>query len=261
MAAALMVAMAFACIIAPAADASFSNIDGETNVIEVSGTGNFDIIYSNTDIATVEGGVDIAFTAKLVTKGGAAVSSGSVSPSSGDLDNGVAKTLKVTAPSSAGSYKLVVSFDCDYQDEEGKDVCDSSVKEYAIKVVKPITLTVNLTKDSDMDLNTFQVYFIVDGEKMDDSITSMYFNSRGSGSVSYNWIADASNGKHTFSVEAVGNADDVQGLGETYSFYVGDNSYTAWIVLAVLFVVLMVIVLIWVIRKPVINRGKPKSRR
>ena len=34
-----------------------------------------------------------------------------------------------------------------------------------------------------------------------------------------------------------------------------------WIVLAVLFVIAMIIVLVWVYRKPVKNFGKPKSRR
>ena len=53
----------------------------------------------------------------------------------------------------------------------------------------------------------------------------------------------------------------ITGLGEEYTFYIGDNSYTAWIALLVIFVIILILVLVWVYRKPVKNYGKPKSRR
>ena len=54
---------------------------------------------------------------------------------------------------------------------------------------------------------------------------------------------------------------DIVGLGESHTFYLGDNDYTWIIVLLVVVIVLLVLVMVWVYRKPVKNYGKPKSRR
>ncbi|MBR6871381.1 MAG: hypothetical protein IKM91_07180, partial [Candidatus Methanomethylophilaceae archaeon] len=60
---------------------------------------------------------------------------------------------------------------------------------------------------------------------------------------------------------ANGGVVDIEGLDEKHDFYVGDNDYSVYIALVVLFVILAIILLVWVYRKPVKNFGKPKSRR
>ena len=206
--------------------------------------------------------MDIMFSAKLVDSKGDTVT-GAVSPSVDEVDSGVPITLTVTAPQDAGTYTLEVTYTGTVTEgEEEKDI-DPVTDTLVIKAVEPITLTTQVSlKDPNVDLSGYGVYFWVDGEKMEDSYTTFSVSNKGTGSVSYDWIADASEGKHTFWVESAnGGVVSVDGLDEKHDFYVGDNDYTWYIVLAVLFVIMMIIVLVWVYRKPVKNFGKPKSRR
>ena len=45
----------------------------------------------------------------------------------------------------------------------------------------------------------------------------------------------------------------ISGLGEEYTFYIGDSSYTMWVALLVIVIILLALVIIWVYRKPVKN--------
>ena len=98
---------------------------------------------------------------------------------------------------------------------------------------------------------------------MDDSYTTVNLAKEGTATVTYKWVTDSSNGKYSYSVQPAdsGNLVQITGLGEEYTFYIGDNSYMAWIALLVIFVIILILVLVWVYRKPVKNYGKPKSRR
>lgn len=266
-----LVAMAAFCL-APLAEseAVYYNVDGDS-VIGTENKADYTISYSNHDYDSyADVNMSVTYSAKLVDSSGSTVSSG-VSPSSGDLTNDVSATVTVTAPKTTGSYKLVVEYKASisYTDSEGKTVNVPSddlkldPKEFRIKVVTPITLSVTLKNDSNIDLTGYGVYFWINGDKVDDSYTTVNLAKEGTATVTYKWVTDSSNGKYSYSVQPAdsGNLVQITGLGEEYTFYIGDNSYTAWIALLVIFVIILILVLVWVYRKPVKNYGKPKSRR
>lgn len=265
-----LVAMAAFCL-APLAEseAVYYNVDGDS-VIGTENKADYTISYSNHDYDSyADVNMSVTYSAKLVDSSGSTVSSG-VSPSSGDLTNDVSATVTVTAPKTTGSYKLVVEYKptVSYTDSEGKTVTVPSddlkkETEFRIKVVTPITLSVTLKNDSNIDLTGYGVYFYVNGDKVDDSYTTVNLAKEGTATVTYKWVTDSSNGKYSYSVQPAdsGNLVQITGLGEEYTFYIGDNSYTAWIALLVTFVIILILVLVWVYRKPVKNYGKPKSRR
>lgn len=265
-----LVAMAAFCL-APLAEseAVYYNVDGDS-VIGTENKADYTISYSNHDYDSyADVNMSVTYSAKLVDSSGSTVSSG-VSPSSGDLTNDVSATVTVTAPKTTGSYKLVVEYKptVSYTDSEGKTVTVPSddlkkETEFRIKVVTPITLSVTLKNDSNIDLTGYGVYFYVNEDRMDDSYTTVNLAKEGTATVTYKWVTDSSDGKYTYSVQPAdsGNLVQITGLGEEYTFYIGDNSYMAWIALLVIFVIILILVLVWVYRKPVKNYGKPKSRR
>ena len=252
----------------------FADITGEKNVIGVGDDADYQIIYTNHDYDDAETypnlSMAIEYDAKLVDEDGDTVSNG-VSPSSGDLDNGTAETLTVSAPDDAGRYTLTVVYTVEVSytvtDEEGNTTTETKdlerTEEFPIAVVEPVTLSVTLSNNSSEPLQGYGVYFYVDGERIDDSFTTVDLDANGTTTIEYEWITDAGYGTHEFHVEAAdgGNMVDITGLGERHTFYIGDNDYTWVIVLLVVVIVLLVLVMIWVYRKPVKNYGKPKSRR
>ena len=191
---------------------------------------------------------------------------------SGDLDNGVAQNVTVSAPDDAGRYTLVVEYTAEVtyttvnEDGEEETVEDDPIvrtEELPLRVVEPITLSVTLSNASGEPLQGYGVYFFVNGEKIEDSYTVINLEADGTTTISYDWITDSANGTYEFHVEAVdgGNMVDIEGLGEKHTFYIGDNDYTWMIALLVIVIILLIIVMAWVYRKPVKNYGKPKSRR
>jgi hypothetical protein len=244
-------------VVADEADAEpYTSISGETHIIKTSGSEDYTILYSDDELAE---DAKLTYTAKLNDSKGNAQTSG-VSPASGDLENDAGAVLTVSAPSTAGKYTLEVTFICTV----GEDKTET-VKTYDITVVKPITLSQTLTVkgDSLVDPTGLGVFFYIDGEKMTDSYKVFQMNTQGTATVSYDWVADPDNGKHTFMVLPAGGEDtsNVKGLGEEHTFYVGDNSYAGLIALAIAVVILMIILVIWIYSKPVKNYGKPKARR
>lgn len=270
MAAVALVAMA-AVLLVPLSETEgvYYDISGDS-VIGTEDKEDYTISYTNHDYDDREEmSMSVSYTAKLVDSDGETVSSG-VSPSSGDLTNGVSATVTVTAPKTVGDYKLVVEYEpsVSYKGDDGEtvEVPEDELKkeqEYRIKVVAPITLSVTLKNDSDVDLTGYGVYFYIDGEKVEDSYTTVDLAKEGSSTVSYEWVTDSPNGEYRFSVEPAdsGNLVQISGLGEEHTFYIGDNDYTMWTAILVIFLVVMLLVLVWVYRKPVKNYGKPKSRR
>ncbi len=221
-----------------------------TSVIEAGETSAFEIVYT---LDAAEEGVSLSYSATVVDKAGN-VQSSAVSPSTGSLESGEYKSLTVTAPEKAGKYTLKVEF--------LKNSEKDSTEEYAFSSVTAKTLTVNLKTDKvTLNMESFGVFFFVDGEKLEDSYSTVTLSRDGTGSVSYDWIADPAAGKHTFHVEAAGNVDAIKGLDEVHTFYIGDNDYTLFTALAI---IVLIVVIIWgvsIYRKPVKNFGKPKARR
>lgn len=236
--------------------ATFTNIDGD-DVMEANSDGEYTILYSNPDMSSEEEEVAITYEAKLVDSKGNTKSS-AVSPSSGDLTNNMAETLTVDSPKETGRYTLEVTFTY----EVGDEVRETITEKYTIHVVNPIklSLTVESLSDSMVEPSALGVFFWIDGVKMDDSYTTFTTNTDGTATVTYEWIANPSNGAHTFKVLPA-DGSEIAGLGVEQTFYVGEQSYTLWTALAILFVILMIVALVWVYRKPVKNYGKPKSRR
>ncbi len=254
-------ALAAICLapLAAGVDATISH-DTTDNVYKVESTEEFEIEYV---LGEDDADKDLTYEAKVVNKSDETMSS-AVSPSSGSLDSGESKTLTVTVPKDAGSYTLVVDYYLGSDDDKEKIAGD----EFKFKAVNPITLKLNLkTEDVALNLEDYGVYFYIDtdgdgvDEKMDDSYTTITLASDGTGSVSYDWIADPQLSKYTFHVEAVGGSDLIKGLNEEHTFYAHDNDYTWIIVLAVLVLIILILAAVWVYRKPVKNFGKPKSRR
>ncbi len=240
-------------------------------MIGVSDNAEYHIIYTNHDFDDYQDlSMSISYTVRLVDSNGDTVSNG-VSPSLGDLDNGVAKTLTVSAPDDAGNCTLIVEFKVEViyteTDDEGKETIHEEtitrIEEFVISVVEPIMLSVTLTNNSNSPLKGYDLYFYVDGENMDDSLTSIDLDANGTTTITYKWITDAGVGIHEFHVASMddGNMVDIEGLKMVHTFYIGDNDYTWIIVLLVIVIVVLALVMVWVYRKPVKNYGKPKSRR
>ncbi len=252
-------------------DADFANISGEKTVIGVGDDVEYQIIYTNHDFDDYRNlSMSISYTARLVDSNGDTVSN-DVNPCLGNLDNGVAETLTVSVPNDAGSCTLIVEFEVEVTytetDDEGEETIHEETitraEEFAISVVEPITLSVALTNNSDSPLRGYDIYFYVDGERMDDSLTSIDLDSNGTTTITYEWITDASTGTYEFYIASVdgGNMVDIEDLGTVYTFYIGDNDYTWIIALLVVVIVVLALVMVWVYRKPVKNYGRPKSRR
>jgi len=267
-----ILAMAAVCLVgADVSDADYSDITGEKTVVGTSDTADYKIVYSNTDFNDKQNlSMEISYTASLKDSSGTTVSSG-VSPSSGSLDNGVATTLTITAPKTAGHCTLEVKYTANVTyTEAGDDGTETTKTEevtrndsYRINVVNPITLSVTLKNGSDVPLSGYGVYFVIDGNRVDDSYKTVDLDKDGSTTVTYSWITDSGNGKHSFYLEAAdgGNMVSIEGLGDVHDFYIGDNSYTWLVTLLVVVVVLLLLIMVWVYRKPVKNYGKPKARR
>lgn len=270
MAAFAVMAMLAICIMPMSdVDAVYTDVDGET-VVGTDKDADYDIIYTNHDYDDRENlSMSVEYSAKLVDSRGETVSNG-VSPSSGSLDNGIAKTLTVSAPKDVGTYRLVVSYEptVTYTDEDGEtvEVPEEDLQReesISIKVVAPITMKITLKNDSNTDLSGFGVYFFVNGEKIEDSYTTVDLAKDGTATISYEYIADLGNGEYRYHVEPAdsGQLIKIEGLETEHTFYIGDNSYSMWTALLVIVIVLLALIMLWVYRKPVKNYGKPKSRR
>jgi len=238
-------------------DGATVSITGDTNLVKVSGTLTYQIMYFESEEFET---LNITYTAVLNDSNGNA-QSGAVSPASGSLSNGVDTALTITAPSSPGNYTLKVT----YVGQKDSDPAVTSVKTQTINVVTPITLTATLKNNSNVDFTDFAVYFKVDGTLIDDSKQLVTVAAGKTTSVSYDWVVQSlSNGGHDFQLvagsENIGN-DTTSFIGGHGTFYVGNSDYSLVNILLVLLLIIVVIALIYFYRKPVKNYGKPKSRR
>jgi hypothetical protein len=202
----------------------------------------------------------ITYSAKLVDGEGSTMSE-AVSPSTGSLTPSVPATLEVTAPEKAGKYRLIVTFT--YSLDDGDDL--KLVKEAVLKAVEPIALTVELTNTSDVDVLGLLLDFYVDGRKVNqDPVEAGRIAAGATASVTYDYATDTSGGAHTFKVMVSEDSlieGNITGLGKEHTFYIGMDSHTWMNVLMAIILVVIVLVAVYVHRKPVKNYGKPRARR
>jgi len=226
-----------------------------------------EMLEADTDdgIYVVKYGPVYAAHSKITDSSGATVSSSTVSPADHTFiyqssSTSERKGLGITAPDTAGEYTLVTEFELE---RGGKRV----TKTYPIKVVDPILLTADVKNSSpDTDVKV-SVRFIIDGNEMemDAEHENISIEHDGTHTFTYEWITDgASAGRHTYSL-MITSADmlsvDVASAEKELEFYVGQDDYTWLTVIFVIVLAILLIVLMWVIRKPVKNFGKPKGRR
>ena len=184
-----------------------------------------------------------------------------MSGTSSSYDSDVSKNPRehsITVPKEAGNYRLVVTF----MDKDKNTVAERVIP---VKVVEPVTLSVTLFNPGDAK-RTLNVYFVVNGERMEDSgKEAITIEPNSSKTVTYDYVVRDLGYSTTFYVEAADETlgGDVEGLGPEHShtFYTQQNNYTFIEVLVVIILLIVVIAAIWVYRKPIKNLGKPKSRR
>jgi hypothetical protein len=203
------------------------------------------------------GSEPVKFTASL--KDAEGNTAGSVSAAGKTTVDMEGVNLTITAPAAPGMYTLTVVFTFTNLDEE-----TVVTKTAPLKVVTPITLKATIDNSEGGAIVNMEVWFVVDGNRIEGSEKFVDIAAGASESVTYDWVTeDLPNGSHWVMLEGqVGPIpQNAPGLNEKVTFYVGQNSYrTMEIIFVVLFIVMLFILLI-VYRKPVKNLGKPKARR
>lgn len=225
------------------------SLKGDVTSVKTGGELTFEISFTE----TVSGKMtSVGYTAKLTNSSGTTQTS-AVDPSSGDLSSGDTATLTVTAPSSAGTYTLTVTWTETLSAGGSMTYTDS----LSIRVVTPITLSATVSNNGEVDIDT-TVYFFVDGNKVEDSATTLKVSSGSSSTITYKYYEPGlSSGQHSFYVAT----SDGSIVLEKSTFYYEDENYD-WLnyIMAMIFIV-VIIAFIYVVRKPVKNYGKPKARR
>lgn len=220
-------------------------------IVKTGGTIKYETKFYDSEL----GSATVNYTAYLVNSNGDK-QSGAVSPSTWtstwtSTSTSNAKTVTVTAPSTAGTYRLVVEYETN-----GDDV-KKGMSQAVVKVVVPLTLSAEIVNNSDTT-GSKTVMFQVDGKLVEGSeqtVEKLAPNAKKT--VTYEWVTDSlGGGRHTYTL--VTEDGDIIKTGE---FYIGHKDYQwATIIMGILFVILL-IALIYVARKPVKNYGKPKGRR
>lgn len=178
--------------------------------------------------------------------------------------------VSVTAPSTAGDYKFVVKFYSASTKADSEHIAD---KAKSLKVVEPVKITVTFENKSTTALK-FDAYLQVkkDGDwKTEDGSTSTVSvtakntttDTNGTGTYTYEYVVRDLDRTTTYRV----HTDDptaqtaVKGLDTEYNFYTSQNNYDLITWLLVIVLIILLIFIIWIYRKPVKNYGKPKARK
>ena len=243
---------------------------GDENVYVINVVGDSDFCGKNTSLTssdalkvkyTLNGDDRYYYSVDLLSSDD--VSSGKIDYSTGQLYSGTPcyRTITVTAPLESGDYRLVVSFYAsDDSKREGDVVAEKTVP---LKVVDPIVLTFTLKNDGSSAVN-FTTYFVINGEKVDDSEQEVSISANGTKDVTYNYyVKDVEDTKYYLDTDSSNIKSIVGGMGEdnTKTFYAHDSDYTVITTIVVVILVILAIILFFIMRKPVINKGKPKGRR
>lgn len=241
----------------PSSAASYG-ITGE-GVVATETTSEYTIEFSE---ATAYSDLSVTYTATL-TKDGNTISSG-VTPSSGSISDGKTATLTLASQDTSGNYKITVVFTetvtFEGASEEKTYTYETSLN---VKIMQPITLSINLENTGKTDIYKSTVVFYVDGTLVEGSETEVTVAAGATTTVTYDYLPDGlSSGKHTYYIVSA-DETEIGGIGADHksTFYYNQGNNDLFIYIAAIFVVLMAILLIWVFRKPVKNRGKPKARK
>lgn len=216
----------------------------------VKGTGNSEKI-----IVTLKSTSNMYYSAELKGPGDKDATS-SIDYSKSNVNG--SKNLNISAPDKTGDYTLKVSFYADSARTELK-----SEKRAVISVVDPVLLKAKLVNKSAVNME-IEIYFKVDGNKVEGSEQKVTVPAEGDKEVEYKFVTKSVSGSHTYSIDVDNNetvAGTIEGLGVEYNFYGYQTSYSWMLWLAAIGVVVMFLIMLSVYRKPVKNLGKPKSRR
>ena len=173
------------------------------------------------------------------------------------------KTIKITLPSTAGDYVLRVTV----TEGEGDNATVYERTAY-VRSVEAIKLTAELENVSSVS-RSFVAYFYIqqdDGswEKVGDKQT-IDVSAHGTYTASMDYVVrDVENATFCLQSEddaAIGGA--IVGLGPDYAhtYYTEANDYKVLEYICIGILVVLLIVAIWIYRKPIRNFGKPKGRR
>ena len=242
---ALLMMGAFVCIAAADdSEATSVNVVPETDFCGVSKKVTYTITCDESDYYVLD----------LVNSKD--VSSGTVSPSKGTIGTSGKATITVTAPATSGDYTFVAKF---YESSTSTEVL--AEKRVPLKVVDPITLKFTLKNTGATDV-TISTYFKINGEKVEDSISSVTITANGTKDVTYDYIVkDVTDTTYSLESDNVISGSGISGLSVEKKFYSSDSDYTVLTVISVIILVIVLIALLVVYRKPVVNKGKPKGRR
>ena len=250
---ALLMMGAFVCcpLVSDASDA-----DDVIATINVEPTADFCGV-SKTVKYTLSGDKSYYYKVDLVNSSD--VSSGSLSSKSGYLSgSGTYKTtITATAPSTSGDYTFVAKF----YESSSQDSALLAEKRVPLKAVDPINLKFTLKNDGDTAVD-FTAYFKINGEKVDDSVQAVTVPANGTKDVTYDYyVKDVKDTTYTLCTDDAIVNNAIQGLNEEKVFYAHDADYTAITAIVVTVIVILLVILFFIMRKPVVNRGKPKGRR
>lgn len=206
----------------------------------------------------------VSWSAKLVNSKGVSQSGALDKTSGNSSDADSTWTIVVTAPENAEKYTLEVTFTEKINDAGTSKTLDEVTSSAALYVEEPIKLSVTVENTDKVAVNNADVYFYIDGKKIEDSKTVLTVSPNSNTTITYDYYdSELSSGKHSFYVEAGDASNNIKGLGEenSYTFYYkqGDMNYMNYVIGLVL--VVLVILCIVVYRRPVRNYGKPKARR
>jgi hypothetical protein len=225
---------------------TFSDIRMDAGIV---GTGDA-VTYTLTAI-----GGDSAprYSLKLTDMSGNTISG---STATGTITTDGTLTRTTAAPANPGTYILVVEFTFTDNDDTA-----TVTKTAPVKVVTPIVLSATLKNESGNVVN-LSVWFIVDGNKVENSDREISLNPGQEKTETYRWITDGlSGGRHTMTVDGEVGITEGAISASTTNFYVGQTSHTLIEAIVIILFIILLIILIFIIRKPVKNVGKPKSRR
>ncbi len=227
--------------------------DGD-DYVKVSGDLKYTLTY---DIDS-----NLSFTATLTDSDGD--TAGSVSPSSGTLyASSTSRAFTVTAPSTAGDYTLKVTVTETVDEEEV-----TYERTAFLRAVDPITLSVTVENEGDAARSFIAYFYIQDGDewtKLDDSKQTVKVEANASQTVTYDYIVrDVET--TTFCLQAdddavIGGAISGLGTDNAHTYYTEENDYRVIEYICIAVLIVLLVIAIWIYRKPVKNRGKPKARR
>ena len=234
-----------------------SDADDVTATVNVEPTADFCGV-SKTVKYTLSG--DGKYYYKVDLLNSSDVSSGSITSKSDYLfgsGTSYKATISVTAPSVSGDYTFVAKF----YTSDATDAELLAEKIVPLKVVDPITLKFTLKNEGDTAVD-FTAYFKINGEKVDDSVQAVTVPANGTKDVTYDYyVKDVGDTTYCLCTDDAIVNNAISGLNEEKTFYAHDADYSMITTIVVIVLIVLLVILFFIMRKPVVNRGRPKGRR